>query len=183
MQRFFFFILLFVNLAVHAQDIDVQHYRFELTVSDENDTLFGKAVITTRLRTGVKTAALNLASVVNGKGMQVIGVQVDSVKTRFSHAADVLTVTMPAVKRPDSLYHISIQYKGVPKDGLIISKNKWGQRTFFADNWPNRAQQWIPCVDRPDDKLFQTGCCKANAALATALPARIGKKSFRSLQR
>jgi aminopeptidase N len=35
---------------------------------------------------------------------------------------------------------------------LIISKNKFGDRTFFADNWPNRAHHWIPCNDRPDDK-------------------------------
>jgi aminopeptidase N len=41
---------------------------------------------------------------------------------------------------------------GTPADGLIISKNKFGDRTFFADNWPNRAHQWIPCIDRPDDK-------------------------------
>src|SRR6478672_3808793 len=41
---------------------------------------------------------------------------------------------------------------GIPRDGLIISTNKYGERTFFSDNWPNRAHQWIPCVDRLDDK-------------------------------
>jgi aminopeptidase N len=35
---------------------------------------------------------------------------------------------------------------------LIIKKNLHGERTFFADNWPNRAHFWIPCKDRPDDK-------------------------------
>jgi aminopeptidase N len=35
---------------------------------------------------------------------------------------------------------------------LIISKNKYGNRTFFADNWPDRARNWIPCVDHPYDK-------------------------------
>ena len=35
---------------------------------------------------------------------------------------------------------------------MIISKNKFGDRTYFGDNWPNRAHNWIPCNDRPDDK-------------------------------
>ncbi|MGZ3874952.1 MAG: M1 family aminopeptidase, partial [Mucilaginibacter sp.] len=40
----------------------------------------------------------------------------------------------------------------VPADGLIISTNKFGHRTFFGDNWPNRAHNWLPCADYPADK-------------------------------
>lgn len=152
MQKFFLCFLFFVAGVAHAQDADVLHYRFDLQVTDDHDTLFGKAIVTARVRPQATSFSLNLASVAGGKGMQVTAVQVDSVKVRFSHAADVVTVTLPVAKQPDSLYNINIQYKGVPKDGLIISKNKFGDRTFFADNWPNRAQQWIPVVDRPDDK-------------------------------
>ena len=42
--------------------------------------------------------------------------------------------------------------KVVPADGLIIDTNKFAHRTFFADNWPNRAHNWIPCNDHPADK-------------------------------
>jgi hypothetical protein len=45
-----------------------------------------------------------------------------------------------------------IVYAGIPADGLIISKNTFGDRTFFSDNWPNRAHYWIPCNDVPSDK-------------------------------
>jgi aminopeptidase N len=45
-----------------------------------------------------------------------------------------------------------VTYKGIPADGLIISKNKFGKRTFFGDNWPDRARHWLPCVDDPGDK-------------------------------
>ena len=48
-------------------------------------------------------------------------------------------------------YSVSI-IPGVPADGLIISNDKFGDRTFFADNWPDRARNWIPCVDHPYDK-------------------------------
>ena len=45
-----------------------------------------------------------------------------------------------------------IEYHGIPADGLIISENKFGDRTFFGDNWPDRAHHWIPVVDHPSDK-------------------------------
>jgi aminopeptidase N len=45
-----------------------------------------------------------------------------------------------------------IDYHGVPADGLIISENKYGERTFFGDNWPNRARHWLPVIDHLYDK-------------------------------
>ena len=47
---------------------------------------------------------------------------------------------------------LSIDYYGIPADGLIISNNKFGKRTFFADNWPDRGRNWLPCIDHPYDK-------------------------------
>jgi len=35
---------------------------------------------------------------------------------------------------------------------LIISKNMFGDRTFFGDNWPDRAHKWLACIDHPSDK-------------------------------
>src|SRR5262249_50107151 len=40
----------------------------------------------------------------------------------------------------------------VPRAGLHIGKNRHGQRTFFSDNWPDNARQWLPMVDHPYDK-------------------------------
>jgi aminopeptidase N len=47
---------------------------------------------------------------------------------------------------------ITVTYRGTPADGLVISKNKHGERTFFADNFPDRARHWLPAVDHPSDK-------------------------------
>jgi len=30
----------------------------------------------------------------------------------------------------------------------------YGDRTFFGDNWPNRAQNWLPCIDNLSDKAY-----------------------------
>ena len=55
----------------------------------------------------------------------------------------VISLKKPAAKNETRTFEIV--YQGIPADGLIISKNKYGDRTFFGDNWPNRAHNWIPC--------------------------------------
>ena len=70
----------------------------------------------------------------------------------FTHENDKIKIKLPRKLLVDEKDTIAIEYKGIPSDGLIISKNKYGKRTFFADNWPNRAHNWIPCVDDPADK-------------------------------
>jgi len=35
---------------------------------------------------------------------------------------------------------------------LVIDATKYGQRSFFGDNWPNLARHWLACVDHPYDK-------------------------------
>ena len=47
---------------------------------------------------------------------------------------------------------VVVRYSGTPATGLLIGKNKHGDRTFFSDNWPNRARHWLPTIDHPYDK-------------------------------
>jgi aminopeptidase N len=71
----------------------------------------------------------------------------------ISHSNDVLSFPrLNPAKNANDTEIVTIYYHGVPDDGLVISKNKYGQRTFFADNWPDRAHHWIPCQDDPADK-------------------------------
>ncbi|MDP9230535.1 MAG: M1 family peptidase, partial [Bacteroidota bacterium] len=63
-----------------------------------------------------------------------------------------LNITSTQILKAGDEDEIDIRYEGIPADGLIISKNKYGHRTFFSDNWPNRAHNWLPCVDNPADK-------------------------------
>ena len=63
-------------------------------------------------------------------------------------------------------------YKGIPKDGLVISKSKFGCRTYFGDNWPTRARNWLACVDHPLDKakvLFNVYTDTVNQVIANGL--------------
>jgi aminopeptidase N len=53
---------------------------------------------------------------------------------------------------PGTTAVLKVLYHGIPADGLIISKNKFGNRSFFSDNWPDRARNYIPCIDHPYEK-------------------------------
>jgi aminopeptidase N len=35
---------------------------------------------------------------------------------------------------------------------LKIANNKYGDRTFFSDNWPDKGRHWLAIVDHPYDK-------------------------------
>jgi aminopeptidase N len=153
-----------ISVSVSAQsNFDVLHYKFEITLNDLNDSIQGLATIQYIIKTntvtplGGKGVILDLANLKNGKGMIIR--QVDAYvllsgvpNPPFQHEKDKLVLfPLKFFKQGDTILTV-IKYSGIPSDGLIISKNKFGHRTFFADNWPNRAHYWIPCVDDPADK-------------------------------
>ena len=152
-------ILLILTIQVSGQDhedqwqtMDVQHYDFSISLSDTSDMIFSNAIVTILLKKPVKTFVLDLSGRdEKGKGMMVKSVTVNGTATSFSHQNDSLLIYYNVTK-PNSSATINIEYSGIPAHGLIISKNKFGERTFFGDNWPDRAHNWVPCVDHPSDK-------------------------------
>ena len=154
MKTFFVWVLLVaINVSVFAQPdskIDVLNYSFSLQLSDASDTIVGKASIKIRFLTNTDQLKLDLTSTEKGKGMIVTAVTRDLNQLSFVHENDKLAI--PLNQNSGDTTSLVIYYKGIPADGLIIAKNKYGHRTFFADNWPNRGHNWIPCNDVPGDK-------------------------------
>jgi aminopeptidase N len=133
--------------------IDVIHYNFQLRLNDDNNIITGTAEIDLICRKPGNQLTLDLMSKnADGKGMVVGSVEINNTKSTFIHRDNVLALANQEAFNKDSLCHLRITYSGIPSDGLIISTNKYGHRTFFADNWPNRAHNWIPCNDHPSDK-------------------------------
>lgn len=130
--------------------IDVQHYIYDVILSDQSDTVKGKATIDLLFAADASQVSIDLANIKSGKGMQVSSVTAEGQAINYKHAGDKILMEL-AGKKGDRKA-ITISYAGIPADGLIISKNKYGKRTFFSDNWPNRAHNWMPCVDDPADK-------------------------------
>ena len=135
-------------------NIDVRNYVFRLTLSDETDVITGQATIDCRfLVDGIAEVRLDLIGVnADGKGMAVTVVTSDGNRVGFSHTGDELLIQLPALSRANQRIQFTIEYHGVPATGLIIALNKHGDRTFFSDNWPNKARNWLPTIDHPYDK-------------------------------
>ena len=58
------------------------------------------------------------------------------------HQDDRLKVTLEPPKAGQTRM-FWVNYRGVPASGLRIGPNKFKERTFFSDNWPDKARQWL----------------------------------------
>lgn len=162
MKKWLFVLLLTSPAYATAQSgLDVLHYHYTIELNDAHDTIYGKAGISFITHQPSGEFVFDLTSADKGKkGMYVTkatllpspSAQRDIEISSFSLFSDKLTIKSTDKFRAGDTVSAIIEYKGVPSDGLIISKNKYGKRTFFADNWPNRGHNWIPCHDDPADK-------------------------------
>jgi len=149
----FGFLICSLSLKAQTQfsSIDVQHYNFAIRLNDQNDTIKGQAIVTIKFLKDVSTFQLNLVKTNStGKGMLVSAVTEAGKNMPFTQDSDVVNIS--TIVQNNSIHSYIITYQGIPADGLIISTNKFGHRTFFGDNWPNRAHNWLPCADYPADK-------------------------------
>lgn len=133
--------------------IDILHYAFHLEINDQNDVVVGKTEVQLKvLEDGTTAFALDLVNQQEGKGMKVESVLSEGESLSFTHESNKLRITLPEGVKAESQLKIQVNYRGIPADGLIISKNKYDDRTFFGDNWPNRAHHWLPVIDHPYEK-------------------------------
>ena len=108
-------------------------------------------VIDVRVRKG------NLAMVDLDFGtMPVSGVTINGRAAKFAQHDEKLDVFLATPARSNQTLRISVNYSGVPKDGLILSKDKDGSPTAIGDNWADRVHHWIPCLDHPSAKASVT---------------------------
>jgi len=136
--------------------IDVENYRFELTLSDDTDEIVGRTTVSLRFRAnGVVELPLDLISVDDsGPGMRVSSVTTSGIALDYTHEDDLLTIRLAEPGRAGRQIDVTVKYSGAPAAGLRIGPNKYGDRTFFSDNWPNRARNWLPTIDHVYEKAM-----------------------------
>ncbi len=136
------------------EEIDVLNYHFDIDLNDSVDVIRGETHMEILFRKDVERFYLDLTNRDDkGVGMVIKEVLENGEKVSFMHQDDKLVINiLPAEEGMTREYQI--RYQGIPRDGLIISENKFGDRTFFGDNWPNRAHHWLPVVDHPSDKAL-----------------------------
>lgn len=156
-NNFLFVTVLFIGYLINAQDTyqrntsaDVQAYIFNLSLNDENNSIEGETHITVSFKNGVNEFALDLITKSETYGMEVIGVLEDSIKANYSYEGNKLKIIPSNSLSKQRTF--KVLYKGIAERGLVIDTTKFGQRSFFGDNWPNLARHWLPSVDHPSDK-------------------------------
>lgn len=145
-----FFCLITLKLQAQNPGVDIKKYDFFIQLNDTTNVITARADVSFSFKEPSHSLSLELVNKTSdGKGMQVDSIKSEGKMLKFKQLAHDLMIVVAS----DSS-EINIYYHGIPKDGLIISKNKYGDRTFFGDNWPNRAHHWLPVVDHPSDKAF-----------------------------
>lgn len=159
MKHIYFFLFSFLPYTILAKDpypknpnIDILNYKFEIHLNDTSDIIYGSADIALNIKDSEDRVRLDLISQgKDGKGMEVKKVTFNGSEVSYSHDNDVLLIETGAFEYT-SRDIINVVYSGMPITGLIIGPNMHGDRTFFSDNWPNKARNWLPLVDHPYDK-------------------------------
>jgi len=126
--------------------VGVGSYRFTVSIPETGDTIEGRAAIgVVRPRGGAAdTLPLDLVAMTVGE-VRDAGT---GGSLQYAYDGRVLRIALPAVARPGK-QTITVAYSGRPRDGLVAGTNVRGRRSFFADNWPDRARHFIPVVDHP----------------------------------
>ncbi len=133
-----------------ASSFDITRYEINIEVNDTTNRIQGVAGINISISGTAGEVVLDLiGGQGNGAGMTVDSVFKGGEPVSFTHADNRLALPAPAV---DTIVYYRIFYRGIAEDGLIISTNMHGDRTFFADNWPNRARHWFPGTDHPSSR-------------------------------
>ena len=137
-------------------NIDAINYKFRIELSDTTDEIVCEETIEIRyLAAGVTTLRLDLIKAsekLGNKGMVVNQVVSEGKVLEYVHENDALTIKLPRPATLNQSSSYTVTYKGVPASGLKIADNKYGDRTFFSDNWPNKGRNWLATIDHPYDK-------------------------------
>jgi aminopeptidase N len=138
------------------KNIDIKHYTFQLRLNDSNDEIIGTTQVTVNFKqAGMQNFRLDLINKTTekkDKGMVVDGVSILNAAVNYTHENDALIISLPKNSVANETITFTIKYHGIPFDGLRIGATKFGDRSFFNENWPNRGRHWLPLIDHPYDK-------------------------------
>jgi aminopeptidase N len=138
------------------KNLDIIHYSFKISLSDSADVIYGDAQITVLFKkAGMQNFRLDLINKTadrQGKGMVIDAIKIANAPVAYTHQNDEVIISLPNPSAANSTIVFSISYHGIPFDGLKIGPTKFGDRSFFCENWPNKTRQWLPTFDHPSDK-------------------------------
>ena len=151
------------RLAAQQSDVDVQRYRFHLTLPDSGKRLRVQAVTEFTRSEGNLSLDLDLLAPMTVRSAY-LGCGTARA-TPFMHDGRVVSVSLGESGATGDTTCVTVLYDGEPADGLVISVDSAGRWLAFGDNWPNRARHWLATVDHPSDKAMVEFIVDAPASL------------------
>ena len=134
-------------------NIAIKDYKFDLTLSDSTNEIIGKTTITVAFKkdslTQLRLDLISQSEDRKGKGMTVDSIVVKGHTVRFTHRNDEILINFDISPKAGDELVVIVYYHGIPADGLKIGPTKFGDRSFFSENWPNKARHWLPTIDHP----------------------------------
>ena len=138
-------------------NVDIIHYNFKIQLSDKTDEIIGTTKVNLVFKKeNIKDFRLDLVNIDKNstlkKGMEVEAVLLNGVPVSFTHQENNLHIHWEKGSNKEEAAEFTIKYHGIPAGGLKIGLNKYGERCFFNENWPNNTRHWLPTIDHPYDK-------------------------------
>ena len=140
--------------------IDVLHYEFRV---DFPPRAFPDTILFTATTTFKRVAGANVDAIALDltRTLHVDSAQVNGARADFTRPGDSVRVALPHNAR-DTI-NVTIFYRGLPTDGLIVRRDSTLGWTAFGDNFPDRARQWLATIDHPSDKALVDWIVRAPA--------------------
>ncbi len=162
--------------------ISVRWYTFDITLNDASNDIAVRATVDLEfVAAGVTSVELDLCKLAaaprpartpaglsdpcaepaarqgrpapsGGKGMTVTAVTSAGGALTFQHERDRVRVALPRAFVAGERFAFTVEYHGVPATGLLIADNKYGDRSFVSNSWPDKARNHLASIDHPSVK-------------------------------
>lgn len=133
--------------------VDVQRYRYELTLPDTGRHVEVAATIEFARDRAVNELRLDLLAPMRVTRARR-GCGTNPATARFTQDSQTVSIALAAAPSATGLNCVHLEYEGAPTDGLVIGTDSAGRWRAFGDNWPNRARHWLASNDHPSDKAL-----------------------------
>lgn len=108
--------LVYADKYPKNHNIDIIHYKFELSLSDLSDEIMGKASLRILFKTDdskkIRLDLINKTDARKGKGMIIDSIYTQNQKIRFTHSNDEVFLFFDTPPQKDEKIEISIAYRG-----------------------------------------------------------------------
>jgi aminopeptidase N len=136
------------------KQLDVIQYELKINLFEKQNKIVVRENVTIQFLQKSDSFQLDLVGrFEDSLGMKISSITYENQPVSFKQSTDKVTLFTGTLNKGERRA-FTLEFEGIPTDGLIIGQNKFGDRTFFADNWPMRAKHWFACVDHPSDKAM-----------------------------